>query len=52
MYNLLLINVINEKIGINETEQEQKDMTDKIGELKDFILLKKKILQRKIHEVL
>ena len=43
MYNLLLINVINEKIGINETKQEQKDMTDKI----DFILLKEDITKKK-----
>ena len=47
MYNLLLINVINEKIGINETKQEQKDMTDKIGELKDFILLKEENITKK-----
>ena len=47
MYNLLLINVINEKIGINETKQEQKDMTDKVGELKDFILLKEENIAKK-----
>ena len=43
MYNLLLINVINEKIGINETKQEQKDMTDKV----DFILLKEENIAKK-----
>ena len=47
MYNLLLIKVINEKIGINETKQEQKDMTDKTGELKDFILLKEENITKK-----
>ena len=51
----LLIDLFNEQISTLKAEKQQKEMIDKIEELKDFILLKEKVLQKKkkkIHKVL
>ena len=48
----LLIDLFNEQISTLKAEKQQKEMIDKTEELKDFILLKEKVLQKKIHKVL
>ena len=42
-----LIDLLNEKISINEAKQEQEEMIDKINELKNFILLEKESIKKK-----